>query len=160
MRKAEILNLRWKNADLEHRMIILKETKNNEVRILPINETLYGVLKALPSRNNNEWIFPGKHGKPIGSVKIAFKTALRKSEIKNLRFHDLRHTFASYLVMAGVNLRTVQQLLGYKDIKMTMRYSHLSKEHVKEAVERLSSIILQVGTNMAHMNNESLEKQG
>ncbi|RKZ30366.1 hypothetical protein DRQ36_05840 [bacterium] len=150
MRKSEILNLRWENVDLERRVIIVRETKNNEIRILPINEPLYGVFKTLPSRNKNEWIFPGKNGKPIGSVKTAFKTALRKSGIKDLRFHDLRHTFASYLVMGGVNLRTVQQLLGHKDIKMTMRYSHLSKEHVKDAVEILTESFPKVGTNMAY----------
>ena len=113
---------------------------------------LYKTLKNLHSIKKSEWVFPGKAGKPLGDFKRAFKTALRKAGISDFRFHDLRHTFASHLVMNGVNIRTVQQLLGHKDIKMTMRYSHLSRDFVQEAVSHLDGIwgkFRKIGTNLA-----------
>jgi site-specific recombinase XerD len=66
-------------------------------------------------------------------VTVEFEKVCKRDRISDVRFHDLRHTFASYLTMGGVNLRTVQILLGHKDLRMTMRYSHLSPEHLKEA---------------------------
>ena len=72
---------------------------------------------------------------------IVMATALRKAGIKNFRFHDCRHTFASQLVLKGVPLRTVAELLGHSDIRMTQRYSHIVAEHVEEAVEKLDSIM-------------------
>ena len=74
------------------------------------------------------------------NVKRSFMTALRLANIHDFRFHDLRHTFASRLVMAGENLKTVQELLGHKDIKMTMRYSHLSVAHKQNAVNKLDAL--------------------
>ena len=71
--------------------------------------------------------------------------------IEDFRFHDLRHTFASHLVMAGVDIRTVQELMGHKDIRMTMRYSHLSDAHLKEAVNKCES-----GTNLAQLGGEKI----
>ena len=76
-------------------------------------------------------------------VKRSFKTALRRSGIRDVQFHDLRHTFASHLVMAGVDLTTVKELLGHKDIKMTLRYAHLAPAHKKKAVEMLDNTTTQ-----------------
>jgi len=76
----------------------------------------------------------------IRNIKSAFTVALRKAQIHNFHFHDLRHTFASHLVMAGVDLTTVKELLGHKDIKMTLRYSHLAPEHKQKAVAVLDNI--------------------
>lgn len=70
-------------------------------------------------------------------MKRSFRTACQKAGIKDFRFHDLRHTFASHLVMNGINLKTVQHLLGHKDIRMTLRYAHLSREHLQAAVGTL-----------------------
>ena len=79
-------------------------------------------------------------GRPIGKVTVydAFKKACRAAEIEDFRFHDLRHTFASHLVMAGVDLVTVKELLGHKTIDMTNRYTHLAQEHKAQAVAKLS----------------------
>ena len=76
-------------------------------------------------------------------VKRSFKTALRRSGIRDVHFHDLRHIFASHLVMAGVDLTTVKELLGHKDIKMTLRYAHLAPAHKKKAVEMLDNTTTQ-----------------
>jgi integrase len=140
MRKSEILNLRWPQVDLKNRKITVINAKNNESRVIPINQTLYQELLTLPEKVKREYVFSDRNGHPYGDIKNGFSSALKKAGIEDFRFHDLRHTFGSHLVMQGVDLRTVQQVMGHKDIKMTMRYSHLSPEHVQEAMERLDKL--------------------
>jgi len=143
MRKGEILNLKWKNVDLKNRLILLEQTqtKNAERREIPINETLLEMLTKLPRRLDVPHVFyDPKTGRPYQDVKLSFRTALRKAKIKDFRFHDLRHTFASHLVMAGVDLTTVKELLGHKSIEMTLRYAHLAPSHKRYAVEALDSV--------------------
>jgi integrase len=131
MRRGEIMGLRWKDIDLKEKRILIEKTKNNERRTIYMNDTVYHVLKSLPHHLHSELVFPDING---NMVTVAFERACKRAKIEDLRFHDLRHTFASYLTMGGVNLRTVQTLLGHKDLRMTMMYSHLSPEHLKEAV--------------------------
>ena len=139
MRKAEILNLKWANVDLKNMKIIVNNAKNNKTRVIPINNSLYHELSGLRRSSNGSYVFADKNGRPYGEIKRSFASSLKRAEIKDFRFHDLRHTFGSYMVMQGVDIRTVQQLMGHKDIKMTMRYSHLSPEYVKEAIGRLDT---------------------
>jgi integrase len=140
MRKSEILNLRWQDVDLKNRKITVVNAKNNESRVVPINQTLYRGLQDLCQRVKGEYVFSDRNDRPFKDIKKGFSSALKKIGIKDFRFHDLRHTFGSHLVMQGVDLRTVQQVMGHKDIKMTMRYSHLSPEHVQEAMEKLDKL--------------------
>ena len=84
-------------------------------------------------------MFSSKKGEPYGDIRRSFRTALKRAGIENFRFHDLRHTFASHLVMSGVDLKTVQELMGHKTINMTLRYAHLSPDHKRKAVENLGS---------------------
>lgn len=86
------------------------------------------------------YVFFGADGKALGDIKHSFSSACRKAGIVDFRFHDLRHTFASLLVMRGASIKAVQELLGHADIQMTMRYAHLSKGHLKEAVAMLNSL--------------------
>jgi len=139
MRKGEILNLKWSDVDLKNRKITLFNTKNNEMRMIPVNKTLCQELTVLKSNCQNEgYVFCNAvNQQPFKDIKKSFTSALKKCDIKDFRFHDLRHTFASRLVMKGVDLRTVQQLMGHKSIKMTMRYSHLSPGHLQDSVEKL-----------------------
>jgi integrase len=138
MRKGEILNLKWQDIDLNHRLVTIKQTKNNEIRTIPINDTLYAELQSMNRELDSQYVFVNNRtNKPYTDIKHGFKTALKHAGIEDFRFHDLRHTFASRLVMAGENIRTVQELLGHKDIKMTMRYSHLSTAHKQNAVRKL-----------------------
>ncbi len=143
MRNGEIQNLFWSDVDLERRTITVIRTKNNESRILPISNRLLPSLEQLYIQRQGIRVFSKQDGTPYGNWRKAYEQALKRTGIKDFRFHDLRHTFASYLVMAGVDIRTVQVLMGHKTIQMTMRYSHLSQSHLLDAVNR-------VGTNVAH----------
>ena len=137
MRKSEIFGLKWQNISIEHGVIYLLDTKNGERREVMMNETVKKTLIAVPKNPESSYVFCHPNGKPYTDVKNSFHTALRKCGIINFKFHDLRHTFASQLVMRGVDLKTVQELLGHKSIEMTMRYSHLSPSHKKRAVNLL-----------------------
>ena len=108
-----------------------------------MNDTVRELLRALPSRLKSDWVFPSDTGRtPLDGqnfVNRVFLKALRKARVEDFSWHCLRHTFASRLVMAGVDLRTVQELLGHKTLAMTLRYSHLSPGHQLDAVRRLNA---------------------
>jgi len=157
LRRGEILSLRWKDIDFKERKILVETTKNNERKAPPIDDTLYSVLKSLPVHLGTDLVFPGITGIQL---TMAFRRACKRAGIKDFRFHDLRHSFASYLTMAGENLRTVQTLLGHKDLRMTMRYSHLSPEHLKEAVSKLDKTLSSMldGHLYGHQTLSEIEK--
>lgn len=159
MRKEEILSLEWdKHIDLKHNFILLDKTKNGERREIPINGTLREVLSGLKKQVkavidiktgeviSSPYVFVDKKGKRFKDVKRSFNTACRNAGIKDFRFHDLRHTFASQLVMAGVDLTTVKDLLGHKDLTMTLRYAHLAPSHKARAVDILDQTLNGTGT--------------
>ena len=140
MRKGEIQKMKWQDVDIEKNMITIPETKNGYIRYVPINQTVRDVLISVPKHKDSPFVFGDKRtGKPYNFRK-AFQTALENSEITDFRFHDLRHTFASYLAMRGVDLNTIRELLGHRSIAMTLRYSHLSKDHKMRAVTVLDAI--------------------
>ena len=137
MRRGEIMGLKWRDIDFKRRIIHLYNTKNGEKREIPMNEIALNALIGVRKHPDSELIFVKKNGQPYGDFKKSFFTACQKSDIKNFRFHDLRHTFASHLVMSGVDLNTVRELLGHKSLAMTLRYAHLSPNHKKQAVDIL-----------------------
>lgn len=146
MRKSEILNLTWENVDLRHGFILLDKTKNGHRRELPINQDLRNVLEAIHKGTEGQLrridvpyvFYDRKTGKPYQDVKRSFATACRKAGIKDFKFHDLRHTFASHLVMSGADITTVSRLLGHQSLTMTLRYAHLAPNHLSKAVNMLS----------------------
>jgi integrase len=157
MRKGEILNLKWDNVDLRHGFILLDVTKNGERREVPLNDTLRITLQGITRRLDVPYVFYDHiTGKPYQDVKRSFKTALRKAGIRDFHFHDLRHTFASHLVMAGVDITTVKELLGHKTLTMTLRYAHLAPSHMAKAVEILDNTLngklSLVGELLTHTN--------
>jgi len=99
-----------------------------------VQKTIIGVLKNPKS----QYIFCNNEGQPYGDIKKSFFTAIKKSGIVDFHFHDLRHAFASQLVMSGVDLNTARELLGHKSLAMTLRYAHLSQDHKKRAVDILA----------------------
>lgn len=150
MRRSEILGLKRENLDLNKGYIRVEETKNNEPRNIPINKKLNEALKSVKYNASGEYVF-SHEGEPVRTFKTAFNAAIRRAGVQRFTFHDLRHTFASNLVMKGVDLATVQELLGHKSIIMTKRYSHPTPEHKKQAVEKLcdSSVYTDRFDNMA-----------
>jgi len=147
MRRSEILNLKWGDIDFRTRIITVQKSKNNERRMIPMNDILQAELNSVPRDIRSQFVFCNREGKPFARVYKGFKGALRRAGIEDFRFQDLRHTFASYLVMNGVDLRTVQQLMGHKSLRMTMRYAHLSEAHARKAVDTLA----RVGHNLVTM---------
>jgi integrase len=143
MRKSEILNLEWeKNIDLRHGFILLTRTKNGERREIPINETLKDTLQGLVRRLDSPYVFfVPNSGKSYVDIRDSFARACRKAVIKDFHFHDLRHTFASHLVMAGIDITTVKELLGHKTLTMTLRYAHLAPSHKVNALSVLDKTL-------------------
>jgi len=142
MRKGEILSLKWDNVDFKHGFILLDRTKNGERREVPINDTVRRTLTSLTRRLDIPYVFYDPiTGKKYDDVKRSFKTACKKAGITDFHFHDLRHTFASQLVMGGVDLTTVSRLLGHKSLTMTLRYSHLAPAHMAKAVSVLDDVL-------------------
>jgi len=115
------------------------DLKNGEIRKIPMNQKLTPTLENGKEVSKSEYVF-SENGKPYGDVKTGWWSALKKAKIEGFRFHDLRHAFGSRLGMAGVDIRTIQELMGHKDIKMTMRYSHPTPEHEKNAVKVLDGV--------------------
>jgi len=166
MRRGEILGLKWEQVDLRHSFILLDTSKNGERREIPINTTLEYLFKEMPHSVESVFVFAGKKGKPLTDIKKSFHVALKNAGILDFRFHDLRHTFASHLVMAGVDLTSVKELLGHKDIKMTLRYSHLAPGHKRKAVQVLDRIMdenedvnLYNGHNLGTMSKQSKHRE-
>jgi len=142
MRRGEILSLKWDQVDLKNGFILLDVTKNGERREVPINATVKDALHGLIRRLDIPYVFyDPRSGKPFLDVKRSFHSACKKAKINNFHFHDLRHTFASHLVMAGVDLTTVKELLGHKTLTMTLRYAHLAPSHKVNAVGILDRVL-------------------
>lgn len=140
MRKGEILKLRWNQIDFSKSVISVENTKSGKPRLIAINKFLLEELLKLKRQNGkSEYVFLNpKSGRPLNDVKRSFPGAVRRSRIKGLRFHDLRHTFASRLVALGVDLITVKELLGHHSVRITERYTHSKAEQKRRAVEKLA----------------------
>ncbi len=153
MRKGEILGLRWDdNVDLRNGLLLLGKTKNGDRREIPISDTLRATLQDVLRRIDVPYVFYApKTGKRYGDIKNSYKTALRRAGIKDFRFHDLRHTFASQLVMAGVDLTTIKEFLGHKSLKMTLRYAHLAPEHKRKAIQVLDETLQSSTSRLLHV---------
>lgn len=134
MRKGEILALRWKDIDTRKGLIHVEDSKNGERRDIPICEELRDELLELPK--DREYVF-GK----FDNVSNGFLGACRRAGIEDFTFHDLRHTFASHLVMGGTPILVVKELLGHKTLAMTLRYAHLAPKERKTAVDNWGSSI-------------------
>src|SRR3989442_13124259 len=102
-----------------------------------MNEAVSKVLAALPGPKTEGPVFRKANGDGWGSIRTAFERACREAKIEDFRFHDLRHTCASWLIMAGRSLKEVQELLGHRPFAMTLRYAHLSPDRLREAVASL-----------------------
>lgn len=137
MRKGEIFGLKWEHVDLinSNLTVISSNAKSGNSRHIPLNnEAKTTLLKWKADTDSIGLVFKGKDGNQITDIKKSWSSLLNDAHITNFRFHDLRHHFASKLVMASVDLNTVRELLGHSDLKMTLRYAHLAPEHKAAAV--------------------------
>ena len=144
LRRGELFNLSWSDVDMTRKNLTVRAAlaKSGNTRHIPMNEHVVGCLKAWKKQASSAdgLVFPSQSGKAFDNVQKAWSTLLKSAEIENFRFHDMRHDFASRLVMAGVGLNDVRELLGHADLKMTLRYAHLSQEHKASAVAKLTAI--------------------
>jgi len=145
IRKSEIFNLTWndiKFSETSKYGMITVLGKGDKRRYLSMNKTVYDLLIRLYREKEGNYVFTSQiTGGKITDVKKAFSTALKKSCIEDFRFHDLRHTFASWLVMSGVDLYTVQRLLGHTNIRTTMRYAHLAPNFLEQEIGKIDEIL-------------------
>ncbi len=140
MRRNEILSLKWKNIEFAREYILIEDSKSGRSRKVPMNAAVLEALRARP--RDSEFVFFNPETKDhIKDIKTALRAACRRAEIKGLRLHDLRHTAASKMIEAGVDLVTVSKILGHASIQMTMRYAHPTTENMRRAVERLAEIL-------------------
>lgn len=134
LRRGELVTLEWGDVNLRRKSLYVRAAaaKSGKSRHVPLNKESVAVLKQWRrQQSGNGRVFN------VRDVKTAWRALIREAAIEGFTFHDLRHSFASNLVMAGVDLNTVRELLGHADLKMTLRYSHLANEHKAAAVEKL-----------------------
>ena len=145
LRREEQFSLRWEHIDLRNKVLTIPRSKHGDTRHVPLSDEAVEILKTIrtETRVTSPWCFPSLNPMtcidPQNFYKRIYLPALEKAGIEGVVWHTLRHTCASRLVMAGVDIRTVQEIMGHKTLAMTMRYSHLSGDHLSQAVNRISS---------------------
>jgi integrase len=150
MRQAEQHHLEWRDVNLVARRVTVRHTKNGSVRHLPLNQTAWSAFQQLWEKSVGEGrVFINTHGHdPLLNPRYWWHAVVVEAKLVDFHWHDLRHTFASRCVLAGVDLRTLQQLLGHKTLQMVVRYTHLSQSHELAAVERLCQTREATGTRI------------
>lgn len=143
MRRGEIFGLTWEMIINGNIHLPGWLTKNGNPRNIPVSQALSGILEGLRRKNQlkSKHVFCNDEGGRLLNIRAAFQGACRRAGIVDFRFHDLRHTFGSHLVMAGRPLKEVCELLGHKDIQMTMRYAHLAPEYLEAGVNSLNHLV-------------------
>lgn len=142
LRRGELFQLTWKNVDFTNKLLTVEGgiSKTGNTRHVPLNSYALEILEEWHNHgSSNELVFYQNDGKALTTVQRQWEAISKLARIDNFRWHDMRHHFASRLVMASVDLNTVRELLGHSDIKMTLRYAHLAPEHKAQAVAKLMS---------------------
>jgi integrase len=140
MRRGELLGLRWQDIDLERRTAVLQNTKNGDRRSVPIVPEVAGLLRdhGRVRKIGNDQVFAAEGASEVWLFDKAWYAALKAAKVKDFRFHDLRHTAASYLAMSGATTAEIAAVLGHRTLQMVKRYAHLSDQHVGTVVERMT----------------------
>jgi len=158
LRKSELFRLEWSDVDLTNRRISVtakedEHTKNYKNRDIPMSIQLVECLSNLERKSS--WVFSKKDGSRYsGWIRKSLESIAIKTGIQRFTMHDLRHTFASQLVMEGIDLPTVQRLMGHANISTTMIYAHLAPDHLKGAINRLSMRFVN-GTKLAQWDSDT-----
>ena len=141
-RQGELLGLSWKDVDFKRGLLTFHETKNGERRTVPLTGLAHDLLKERHSKRDKigSLIFPSETNTPL-RVDRPFQALLAQTDIKDFRFHDLRHSAASYLAMNGASLAEIAEVLGHKTLQMVKRYAHLSEAHTSKVVASMNAKI-------------------
>ena len=140
LRRGELFNLKWSDVNLARAMLTVHgyQAKSELTRHVPLNSEALKVLKDWKAnRGKSLYLFPNRDGERLSHIRRSWGSLVEQAKLENFRFHDLRHDFASQLVMADVALNTVRELLGHADLETTLRYAHLAPEHTAAAVAKL-----------------------
>ncbi len=141
-RKREVLDAKWSDFDLQNRVWTIRFNKSGRARHIPISDGLITILGQLPRFKDCDWLLPNpKTKQPYVQLFTAWNTARQKAGLPDVRIHDLRHSFASYLVNSGRSLYEVQKILGHTEITTTQRYAHLSHDSLMSAVDAASKSV-------------------
>lgn len=133
-RKRELLDAKWKDFDLEKRIWTVQFNKSGKPRYIPLSDGMLTLLSEIPRFEYCEWVFPNPATlKPYVHFFRSWDTARKRAGLPDLRIHDLRHTFASFLINSKRSLYEVQRILGHAESKTTQRYAHLSQDSLLEA---------------------------
>ena len=144
IRRNGILSLEWRDVNFNERTLLVRavSSKNDKQYYVPLNNVAFEALsiwhKQSPKTSPSNYVFPSpRSGKKMTECSTSWENLMKRAEIENFRWHDMRHDFASQLVMNGVDLNTVRELMGHADLKMTLRYAHLAPQIKMSAVETL-----------------------
>lgn len=141
-RKSEILRARWEDVHLSRRVLTVPLSKSGRARHIALSRAAVAVIRAIPRQQGNPWLFPGRvSGKPLSDLYLFWNKLRQELDLGSLRIHDLRHSFASFLVNGGHTLFETQNLLGHTDPRTTMRYAHLGWTALLEATETVSRVL-------------------
>jgi len=159
MRRGEILSLEVSDIDFNNALVFLRNTKNNRLRVIPLSPEVYKELIEMGiHRRKRGYVFLNpRTQEPYRYIKRQWKLLLKRAGIADFRFHDLRHTFASYLVMENVDLRTVQELLGHQSLIVTQRYANLSRAQLIDAINKLPGIVTKQSQSENSVEDEIAE---
>jgi integrase len=146
LRKANVLNLKWSQVDLSHACVHISadEAKGGRDLRLPLAPEAVELLAKLSRHTGSNYVFCKEDGRPYRDIHSGFRLAVSKAGLKDVTIHTLRHTVESHLVMNGVDLATVKELLGHRDIRTTLNYAYLAQDHKRQAIGKLGKML----TNM------------
>ncbi|MCI0459691.1 MAG: site-specific integrase, partial [Gemmataceae bacterium] len=142
-RKQELLSLTWRDVDLRRERLLLHQTKTDAPRSVPLTGQALAEIQALAKvrRIDTALVFPRRDGRAPLDLRYAWQQALGQAGLEDFRFHDLRHTCASYLAMHGASLVEIAEVLGHTTLQMVKRYAHLSEAHTAGVVARMNAAI-------------------
>ena len=151
-RQGELIGLRWRDVDWHRRQLALvgddgtRHTKNRQGRSVALSASAIAVLRDLKKhrRTDTDRVFAGRNGRAV-FPRGSFVEAVKRAGLEDFRFHDLRHTFASYLLMSGASLAELAEALGHKTLAMVKRYAHLSRAHAASVVDRMDARLIDEG---------------
>lgn len=140
MRKGELLALTWKDIDFDRKILRVEQSKNGDKRSVPLTGRAFELLKEMHGKRHpaSQLIFARADGQAAMELKKHWEAAVKEAGLENFRFHDLRHTAATYLLEAGATLPELSAILGHRSIQMVKRYAHLADNHAVEVVERMT----------------------